>query len=245
MRRSLLVSLLTTLVLILAATTVVLALQEASDADVWVDGTGAVITTNPMILNSSDIGGGCNQHNGTIYLQWDLTSVIGETDSATIDLTAGTNSSHPSQATLTLYSTVGDGTWTDGGGSVPSIDQALSSVSLGPGSIPQGTLITFPSTQGLTDYINEQSSTSGVAGDNDDTATFAVRFSSCSSDFQEIGDNTTASPPTLGLEGPTAVTLSSLDASGNHPRPLVVVTGAALLTALVVKFIVRRRYEGE
>ena len=242
MRRSLFVSLLAGLALVLVTTTVVLAFQAACDADVWVDGTGSVYTSNPMILNSSDIYAGCNQHNGTIYLQWDISSAVGEADSATVVLTAGTNSSHPQQATLALYSTIGDGTWTDGGGTVPSVDQALSSVTLGQGAVPQGTLITFSSTQSLTDYINEQSSSSGVPGDNDDTVTFAVRFSACSSDFQEITDNTTASPPTLSLEGPTAITIGAFGASGSRPW-LPISTGAVLLIAVAVSLALRRHDE--
>ncbi len=188
-------------------------------SDIYVDGASTTQTTNPLILDGSDIGAGCNSW--TVYLQWTgLGSVSEAISTATVSLVTGLIASSGGTGTLTLYETTDD--------SMPSggIGPSLQSVPIGtePSS---GTTITFPTSAGLVTYLN-------TARTGDGTATFAVKWSACTSITLSFQDNSTGDPPLLSLFNSTPVTLTTFHAADTAPVNWPLYAGIAVIAILAL-----------
>lgn len=238
-----------TLLLLIASSAI--AFNGGTTADVWQDGTATVITTSPLTASSSNLGSGCTSHTGTIFLKYDISSILGEPvtnksiGSASLTITTAATGSNPVQGTLTLYSTTGDGTFTDSGGTVPALDSSLSTATVGPGNPGSGTAINFPTSAAFVTYVQSQSSASGAFPAADNVVTFAIRFSACGSlNLQTFQDNT-GTAPTLSLENPNAIELLELNVESRTPSSQWIQTigmaALALFAVVTLSLVARRR----
>lgn len=238
-------------VLMLLGAPAVRAYEGEPVSDVWVDGTGAVITTDPLIAASSNVGGSCDSHTGTLYLKFDIGTMLTDPlanksiSSATLTLTTAEGGSNPVQGTLTLYSTMGDGTFTDAGGAVPAIDAALATATVGPGDPGSGAAIVFPSSAQFVRYAQSQSSASGAYPFADNVVTLVVRYSGCADlSLQTFQDNS-ATAPRLSLENPNAIELLNVSAENAAPAsrlPLMAGIAFLILSAVGALGLAMRRH---
>lgn len=251
MKQKLLVSTGIAVLLVIGIVTAVMAFEGAPTADMWVSGAGTVNSANPLIVTSSNVGAGCSTYNGTAFLKFNISSISSEPvsdkmiGSATLTVTTGTTSSIPAAASLALLS-VSDDTWTEAVGS-PVVGSPLVTVTVGPGNLAPGTVVTFPSTPALVNFINQQSSSSGVSGDDDDVVSLAIRFTACTNVvLQQFQDRSTGTPPLLTLANPNAVTLGSFEAAEPAaPRGPFYLAFGVLATVLVgATYLLRRRAVG-
>jgi hypothetical protein len=191
---------------------------------------------------ASQGGIGACEPTETIYLKWDLSELAGaNVDTATLTLTA-TYASDTGSADLTLYQT-SDG-WSEDAltlNTAPSISASIQTVSAPPaGASP--TIITF-SNPALVTYINDQAANDGVAS-------FALRFSNCSTGFTfaRFADKESAGDgPYLLMQNNNAVRLHTLRTAGKESKWLVVggLVFIVLGSALVVQPISRRQAKSE
>lgn len=196
-------------------------------SDLWVDGASNTILTNPLFVVGSDIGAGCNQHNGTAYLQWkDLDKISQAIGSANIVLTAGADSNIPSSATMALYATVDDNMPPSGLGAI------LSSITISSKLTP-GTEVNFPTSTSLITYLEGARTGDGVA-------TFAVRWSTCSSHLQTFTDNSTRTPASLYLFDPNLVGAVTFAASASRWPFYLGLVALSLIAAAGVAWSRRR-----
>ena len=197
--------------------------------DGFVDGAGNFIAGNsiPVLVAQSDGGSSCGVHQGMIALEFGLEGIGATIHSASLTVHVA-SASLPGTGTLSLVPVSDTGLWSSGSGSLSpgNFDLANPLATVPFTSITAGDELVLNTSQ-LAEYLNAKRG--GVAA-------VGLVIDTCSAGNPYVYVTSSSGPgphPTLALLGPTAVTLTTLRASGTRMDwPVVAVAGCFALAAM-------------